>query len=119
LYQNLYKIIFKIMLKNLTEKYPDVDINQIVPIYKKNKKELNNYLKQYKIDSTDFFIHRYEYFEELLYKILFFNKFQEQIGISEKVELFDFLSIDDVKFIFINYDNLQNILIYLTSKFIP
>lgn len=119
LYQNLYKIIFKIMLKNLTEKYPDVDINQIVPISKKNKKELNNYLKQYKIDSTDFFIHRYEYFEELLYKILFFNKFQEQIGISEKVELFDFLSIDDVKFIFINYGNLQNILIYLTSKFIP
>ncbi len=40
-----------------------------------------------------------------------------QIGISEKVELFDFLSIDDVKFIFINYGNLQNILIYLTSKY--
>ena len=56
----------------------------------------------------------YIYFEELLYKILYFDKFQEQHGIDDKVELFDFLSIKDVKFIFKNYNNLEKILLYLT-----
>jgi len=105
LYQNVYKIIFKIMLKELIEKYPDKDINQIVPISIKNQKKILNHIIQHD---------NYAYFEELLYKIIFFDKFQEQIGIVDKVELFDFLSIEDVIYIFENYNNLEKILLYLT-----
>lgn len=36
LHQNFYKIIFKIMLKNLTDQYPGVNINQIVPMSKED-----------------------------------------------------------------------------------
>ena len=108
LYQNVYKIIFKIMLKNLV----DIDINQIVPISKKHKKKIKKIIYKYKSNKDT-----YIYFEELLYKILYFNKFQEQICIDDKVELFDFLSIKDVKYIFTHYDNLGKILIYLIKKY--
>lgn len=111
LYQNVYKIIFKIMLKNLTTTYPDLDINQMVPISEKDQKKIKKILNEYIQHSN------YAYFEELLYKIIFFDKFQEQIGISEKVEIFDFLTIDDVKYIFKNYHNLEQILRYLIDKF--
>jgi len=107
LYINIYKIIFKIMLKELIEKYPDKDINQLVPISKKDQKKIKKVL-DYIIDHDN-----YAYFEELLYKIIFFDKFQEQIGIDDKVKLFDFLSIKDVKYIFKNYNNLEKILLYL------
>ena len=107
LYQNVYKIIFKIMLKELIEKYPDKDINQLVLISHKDQKKIKkilNHIIQH---------NNYAYFEELLYKIIFFDKFQEQIGIVEKVKLFNFLSIKDVKYIFKNYNNLEKILLYL------
>jgi hypothetical protein len=107
LYQNVYKIIFKIMLKELIEKYPDKDINKLVPISEKDKGEIEKIL--HRIIQHD----NYAYFEELLYKIIFFDKFQEQIGIVDKVELFDFLSIKDVIYIFKNYNNLEKILLYL------
>ena len=71
---------------------------------KKNNKIIKKILKKY-IQHNE-----YSYFEELLYKILFFDKFQEQIGILENVELFDFLSIKDVKYIFKNNNNLEKIL---------
>jgi len=112
LYQNVYKIIFKIMLKNLIEKYPDIDINQIVPISEEDKDVINIIINKFGIGTN-----KYVYFEELLYKILFFDKFQEQIGICEKVKLFKFLSIENVKYIFENYDNLENILRYLIDNF--
>ena len=108
LYQNVYKIIFKIMLKELIEKYPDKDINQLVPISKKDQNKIKKIL--HCIIQHD----NYAYFEELLYKIIFFDKFQEQIGIVEQVKLFNFLSIKDVKYIFKNYNNLEKILLYLT-----
>ena len=108
LYQNVYKIIFKIMLKELIEKYPDKDINQLVPISKKDQNKIKKNL--HRISHHD----NYAYFEELLYKIIFFDKFQEQIGIVNKVKLFDFLSIEDVIYIFKNYNNLEKILLYLT-----
>ena len=111
LYINLYKIILKIMLKNLIEKNPDININQLVPISKKNNKIIKIILKKY-IQHNE-----YAYFEELLYKILFFDKFQEQIKISEKLELFDFLSINDVKYIFKNNNNLEKILKYLIDRY--
>jgi hypothetical protein len=71
LYQNVYKIIFKIMLKELIEKYPDKDINQLVPISKKDQNKIKKNL--HCISQHD----NYAYFEELLYKIIFFDKFQE------------------------------------------
>jgi hypothetical protein len=108
LYQNVYKIIFKIMLKELIDLHPDKDINQLVPISRKNQKKIKKILNHI-IEHPN-----YAYFEELLYKIIFFDKFQEQIGIVDKVKLFNFLSIKDVKFIFKNYNNLEKILLYLT-----
>jgi hypothetical protein len=84
---------------------------------KKDKKIIFQYLKKYKSDESEFFINRYDYLEELLYKIIFFNKFQEQIGITNKVKLFYFLSCDDVKYIFSNYNNLLKILKYMISKY--
>jgi len=108
LYQNVYKIIFKIMLKELIEKYPDKNINQLVSISKKDQKKIKKILHHI-IQHNN-----YAYFEELLYKIIFFDKFQEQIGIVDKVKLFDFLSIKDVKFLFKHYNNLEKILLYLT-----
>lgn len=108
LYQNVYKIIFKIMLKELIEKYPDKDINQLVPISEKDKEKIEQIL-HYIIQHDN-----YAYFEELLYKIIFFDKFQEQIELDDKVELFCFLSIEDVIYIFENYNNLEKILLYLT-----
>jgi hypothetical protein len=111
LYQNIYKIIFKIMLKNLVDK--QIDINQIVPISKKHKKKIKKIIYKFKSNKDT-----YTYFEELLYKILFFDKFQEQLGIDDKVELFNFLSIKDVKYIFKHYNNLEKILTYLMKKLI-
>jgi hypothetical protein len=96
------------MLKELIEKYPDEDINQLVLISKKIRKKIKKILNHI-IQHPN-----YAYFEELLYKIIFFDKFQEQIGIVDKVKLFNFLSIKDVKFIFKNYNNLEKILLYLT-----
>ena len=59
------------------------------------------------------FKNNYDYFQELLYKIVFFDKFQEQLDIVEKVELFDFIPIYSVKYIVKNYHNLEQILEHL------
>jgi hypothetical protein len=52
-------------------------------------------------------------FEELLYKILFFDKFQEQLEIKDKVTLFTFIPIESVIYIFQNYYHLDKILKHL------
>jgi len=108
LYVNFNKIIFKIMAKNLIDKYPTININQKVSISNEDSKILDKYLKHIK--------NNYEYFQELLYKILFFDKFQDQVEITNKVELFDFLSKEDVIVIVKNYYNLKKVLKYLIHK---
>ena len=113
MYQNFYKIIFKIMLKNLIKKYPDVDINKIVPISKKDSKILEPYLENIKVDNSKWSNSNYEYFQELLYKIVFFDKFQEQLNIIDRVVLFEFIPIESIKFIVKNYYNLKKILEHL------
>ena len=106
LHINFYKIVFKIMLKNMTDKYPEKNINEIVPISNKDAELLTPYLKNFRNKEFD-------YFQELLYKIVFFDKFQEQLAIDKKVELFDFIPLDTVKFIVKNYYDLEKILKHL------
>jgi hypothetical protein len=97
---NFYRIIFKIMLKDIDNK----KITKIVPISKEDDNILNKFLVNFE-DNT--------YFKKYLYKIIFFDKFQDQINIKNKVELFDFIPIESVIFIVENYYNLENILIHL------
>ena len=101
---NFYRIIFKIMLKNINNKYPDIKITKLVPISREDDTILNKFLVNFE-DNT--------YFKKYLYKILFFDKFQDQINIKNKVKLFDFIPIESVIFIIENYYNLENILIHL------
>jgi hypothetical protein len=115
LYNNFYKIIFKIMLKNLINKYPELDINKIVPISDEDAKTLEQVLENIKIDNSDWIKDNYAYFQELSYKIIFFDKFQEQMGINDKVELFNFIPIDSVKFIVKHFYDLKKILEHLIS----
>ena len=115
LYNNFYKIIFKIMLKNLINKYPELDINKIVPISDEEAKTLEQVLENIKIDNSDWIKYNYAYFQELSYKIIFFDKFQEQMGINDKVELFNFIPIDSVKFIVKHFYDLKKILEHLIS----
>jgi hypothetical protein len=97
---NFYRIIFKIMLKNIDNK----KLTKLVPISKEDDNTLNKFLVNFE-DNT--------YFKKYLYKILFFDKFQDQINIKNKVELFDFIPIETVIYIVENYYNLENILIHL------
>ena len=55
------------------------------------------------------------YFKKYLYKIIFFDKFQEQINIKNNVKLFDFIPVESVIYIVENYYNLENILIHLIN----
>jgi hypothetical protein len=100
--------ILIILRNHLGKKNQLIKINQLVPISKKDQKKIKKILHRI-IQHPN-----YVYFEELLYKIIFNDKFQEQIGIVDKVKLFKFLSIKDIKFIFKNYNNLEKILLYLT-----
>lgn len=113
LYQNFYKIVFKIMLKNLTDKYPHTNINQLVPISEQDAKHLDKYLKHIKIDNGQSVKDNYKYFQELLYKIVYFDKFQEQLRIEKKVKLFEFIPVSSVTYIVKNYYHLKKILIHL------
>ncbi len=109
----IIKLFSKIMLKNLIEKYPNVDINKIVTISKEDKITLGKYLSSVKIDDSKWIANNYKYFEELLYKILFFDKFQTQCGIEQNVKLFEFIPIASVIFILENFYNLKKILEHL------
>ena len=113
LHTNFYKIIFKIMLKNLINKYPD--INKKVPISDKDAKTLKPILENIKIDNSKWIKNNYDYFQELLYKILFFDKFQEQLGINDKVELYEFIPLESVIFIVKHFYDLEKILNHLIS----
>jgi len=115
LYTNFYKIIFKIMLKNLINKYPEIDINKKVLISDKDAKTLNPILENIKIDNSKWIKDNYNYFQELLYKILFFEKFQEQLGINDKVELYEFIPLESVIFIVKHFYDLKKILEHLIS----
>ena len=50
--QNFYKIIFKIMVKNLINKYPKINIYKIVLISNKDAEILYPLLKYIKIDNS-------------------------------------------------------------------
>jgi len=113
LYQNFYKIVFKIMIKNMINKYPDKNINEKVSISKEDNKVLDNYLKNIKVDNSKWVVDNYAYFQELLYKILFFDKFQDQLKIKNKVELFTFIPIRSVIYIVENFYELEKILHHL------
>lgn len=110
LHINFYKIIFKIMLRNLVNKYPEININKIVPISKKDAKFLDQYLKNITIDNSKFNQKIYNYFQELLYKILFFDKFQEQLGVKTKVKLFEFIPIKSVIYYVNNINDIKKVL---------
>jgi hypothetical protein len=86
-----------------------------VPIYDKDAKTFEAYLQYIKVDDSKSVKYNYDYFQELLYKIKFFDKFQEQIGIKGKVELFEFIPIDSVKFIVKHFYDLEKILEHLIS----
>ena len=103
------------MLKNLINKYPEININQIVTISKEDVETLGKYLKNIKIDNSKWIKDNYKYFEELLYKILYFYKFQDQLEIKNKVDLFSFIPVDSVLYIIENYYNLENILKHLIN----
>lgn len=115
LYHTFYKIIFKIMLKNLIDKYPEVNINQIVSISKDDNKILDEYIKHFKKDKNKWCESNYIYFQELLYKILFFDKFQDQLMIKNKVKLFKFISLNSVIFFVKNFYNIEMILQHLLN----
>ena len=103
------RIILRMMLKNLVSKYyPKKYINKIVSISDKDAETLEPILENMKNDN-------YNYFQEILYKIIFFDKFQEQIGVSEKVKLFEFMPVESVKFIVRNFYDLKKILEHLIS----
>ena len=113
LYRIFYKIIFKIMLKKLIERYPNININKKISISENDSKVLEPYLKNIKINNSDWVNKNYNYFQQLLYKIVFFDKFQDQLGIIDKIELFDFISVKSVIFIVINFYDLKKILKHL------
>jgi len=115
LHNNFYKIVLKIMLKNMINKYPELDINKIVPISDEDAKTLEPVFENIKIDNSEWVKDNYDYFQELSYKIIFFDKFQEQMGINEKVELFKFIPIESVKFIVKHFYDLEKILEHLIS----
>jgi shikimate kinase len=101
LYPSLNRIIMRIMLRNLVNKYYS-NIHKKVLITEEDTKKLD-------LENTKHF----EYFQEILYKIVFFNKFQEQLEVSEKVKLFEFIPIESVKFIIRNFYDLKKILEHL------
>ena len=83
----------------MIKQYPDKNINELVPIADDDAQILEPYLKNIMVDNTEYVKKQYEYFQELLYKIVFFDKFQEQMEINKKVELFEFIPIVSVKYI--------------------
>lgn len=115
LFINFYKIVFKIMLKNMISEYPDKNINEIVPISDLDTKTLDVYLKKFMTNKSEWVQNNYKYFQELLYKIVFFDKFQEQMNIKNKVDLFTFIPIKSVIYIVQNIYNLKKILRHLIS----
>ena len=107
LYLSFNRIIMRIMLRNLVSKYYlRKYINKIVLISDKDAKTLEPILENIKDNN-------YNYFQEILYKIIFFDKFQEQLKIPDKVKLFEFIPIKSVKFIVRNFYNLKKILEHL------
>jgi hypothetical protein len=113
---SLNRIILKIMLKNLISKYyPKIYINTKVHISDKEGNTLEPILKNIKVNNSKWLKDNYDYFQEILYKIIFFDKFQEQLGVNEKVELFEFIPVESIKFIMINYYDLKKILEHLMS----
>jgi hypothetical protein len=110
LFKSVYEIIFKVMLKNLIDKYPNVNINKKVPISMKDRKVLQPYLINIKVDNSKWVQRNYNTFEELLYKILFFDKFQDHMNIKDKVELFDFIPIDSVIYYVIHLYDIKKVL---------
>ena len=103
------------MTKNL-----NTNINKKIFISNKDKLYINKILIRLKIDTSKlsnleqtYLNNVYISYQNILYKILFFDKYQKQLEIKNKVELFDFISIKDVIYIFKNYNNLQKILKYL------
>jgi hypothetical protein len=141
---NIIIIIYNIMMKNLFKKYPDIinkisiKVNKIINLKIKISYDDANilapYLKHFTIENIykldpefeKFLINNkedleyininYNNHQQLLYRIIFFDKFQEQLGIVDKVKLFKFISVKSVKYIFKNYHNIKKILKYLIKK---
>ena len=116
MYPSFDRIIFRIMLKNLMSKYyPKTYIYNKVPISNKDAKTLEPILKNINVNNSKLVKHNYNRIQELLYKIIFFDKFQEQLGFNEKVKLFEFIPVESVKFIVKNIYDLKKILEHLIS----
>jgi hypothetical protein len=111
-YYYIFKnIILKIMLKNMIEKYPEINIHQKVTISDEHDKILNKYVIYQ--DNLDLYL--YNKYKEILYKILFFDTFQEQLNIKDKVKLFTFIPVDSVIFMIQNLNNFEKILKHIIN----
>jgi len=112
MYYILQIIISRIMLKNLNKYYYkyiyDKVLNDKILISEQDSKILEQYLENIKANN-------YNYFKQILYKIIFFDKFQTQLAINKKVKLFDFIPVESVIFIVKNFYDLKKILEHLIS----
>ncbi len=109
-YISFDKIILKIMLKKITEYYPNIDVSEPVVIDKKYSEKLKsyNYAKN----------KQYKYFEQILYKIIYFEEYKQQLNIKNtKIQLFEFISITQLKYLIKHYDDLHKILTYLIKSY--
>jgi serine/threonine protein kinase len=136
-------IIFNIMMKNLFQKYPNIKYDISIRINKistnfdisdNDVKVLAPYLNNFSIENIykldpelkkfltnnkeelEYININYNNHQQLLYRIIFFDKFQDQLGIVDKVKLFKFISIKSIKYIFKNYFNIKKILKHLIKK---
>ncbi len=112
-----YRIIFKLMLKNLREKHTDIDIYKPVDITENQNEILKSYLKNIIKDDTTTEKNFYANLEKILYKIMFFDEYQSQLNIKDKVKLFDFMSIETLQFMILNYHDIEKILRHLIEKY--
>ena len=109
--------VFKLMLKNLTNSHKNINIGKKVKISDKHKKILKKYLVSIKIDDSEWSEKIHTYFNDRLYKIMFFDDYQKSLGIENKVELFDFIPISGVCYIVENFRDIKKLLEYLTLNY--
>ena len=109
-YISFDKIILKIMLKKITEYYPNIDVSEPVfidKIYSEKLKSYNNAKNK-----------QHKYFEQILYKIIYFEEYKQQLNINNtKIQLFEFISITQLKYLIKHYDDLHKILTYLIKSY--
>jgi serine/threonine protein kinase len=97
------KFILKMMLKHITEQYPHIDVSESVSIHKEYRDKLKPYI----------YSKNKKFFEQILYKIIFFKEYKKNLKIDESIELFEFMKLSQLKYLIKHCDDLHKILMYL------